>query len=154
MILLYIFEIYCKSYLRKRDTVLDSLMIKAERFMQIGDYENAKKLYLEILNNEPENAKAYNKLGVISAREGNLQEAKHRFLKALELNPRLSSAASNLGNIYFEADDLKKAEEFYKKAISLNPDNPVPYNNMAVIYKKQTIDEYVKYYKIYSALCT
>ena len=29
-----------------------------------------KKLYLEILNNEPENAKAYNKLGVISAREG------------------------------------------------------------------------------------
>ena len=47
MILLYILlEIYRKSYLRKRGYCLDSLMIKAERFMQIGDYENAKKIIL------------------------------------------------------------------------------------------------------------
>lgn len=127
---------------------MDDLMIKAESHMERGEYQEARKIYNNILSRDPNNAKAYNKLGVILAREGNAEEAKTHFIKALKLNPRMSSAASNLGNVYFEAQDLEKAKEYYEKAIALDPENPIPYNNLAVIYKRsKDIDKYVKFYK-------
>ncbi|HHY70980.1 MAG TPA: tetratricopeptide repeat protein [Thermoanaerobacterales bacterium] len=127
---------------------MDALMIKAESYMQRGEYQQARKIYNDILARDPNNAKAYNKLGVILAREGNVEQARVHFINALKLNPRLSSAASNLGNIYFEARDLEKAKEYYEKAIALDPENPIPYNNLAVIYKQsKDIDKYVKFYK-------
>lgn len=127
---------------------MDDLMIKAENHMQRGEYQEAREIYNEILSRDFDNAKAYNKLGVILAREQKTEQAKTYFMKALELNPRLSSAASNLGNVYFEARDLKNAKKYYEKAITLDPDNPIPYNNLAVVYKQsKDIDKYVKFYK-------
>ncbi|NLU10420.1 MAG: tetratricopeptide repeat protein [Tepidanaerobacter acetatoxydans] len=127
---------------------MDDLINKAEHHMELGEYQQARKIYNEILLIDPNNARAYNKLGVISAREENLEQAKIYFIKALELNPKLSSASSNLGNIYFETGDFEKAKDCYEKAIALDPDNPVPYNNLAVIYKKsKDIDKFVKFYK-------
>ncbi|WP_213975142.1 tetratricopeptide repeat protein [Tepidanaerobacter acetatoxydans] len=127
---------------------MDDLINKAEHHMERGEYQQARKIYNEILLIDPNNAIAYNKLGVISAREENLEQAKIYFIKALELNPKLSSASSNLGNIYFEKGDFEKAKDCYEKAIAIDPDNPVPYNNLAVIYKKsKDIDKFVKFYK-------
>lgn len=127
---------------------MDELMMEAEKHLERGEYEEARRIYEQIVNNEPNNAKAYNKLGVIAAYEKNNEEAEAYFKKALELDPKLSSAASNLGNIFFEKEELEKARECYEKAIDLDPDNPIPYNNLAVIYKKQKeIDKFVKFYK-------
>lgn len=127
---------------------MDDLINKAEHYMERDEYQQARKIYNEILLIDPNNARAYNKLGVISVCEENLEQAKTYFIKALELNPKLSSASSNLGNIYFETGDFEKAKDCYEKAIALDPDNPVPYNNLAVIYKKsKDIDKFVKFYK-------
>ncbi|HHV83826.1 MAG TPA: tetratricopeptide repeat protein [Tepidanaerobacter syntrophicus] len=127
---------------------MDELMMEAEKHLERGEYEEARHIYEQIINDEPDNAKAYNKLGVIAAYEKNNEEAEAYFKKALELDPKLSSAASNLGNIFFEKEELEKARECYEKAIDLDPDNPIPYNNLAVIYKKQKeIDKFVKFYK-------
>lgn len=127
---------------------MDDLMFKAENHMERGEYKEARKIYNDILSKDPSNAKAYNKLGVILARDGNVREAKANFIKALEINPRMSSAASNLGNVYFEAQDFEKAKDYYEKAIALDPENPIPYNNLSVIYKQtKDINKYVKFYK-------
>lgn len=127
---------------------MENLMLKAENHMKRGEYEEARKIYNDILLKDPGNAKAYNKLGVICAYEKDTNQAKIYFMKALQLNPHLSSAASNLGNIYFELQDLDKAKTFYEKAIAIDPHNPIPYNNLAVVYKKlNDMENYVKYYK-------
>jgi Flp pilus assembly protein TadD len=132
----------------RRGALMDDLIFIAESHMERGEYHEARKIYNEVLSRDPNNAKAYNKLGVILAREGDIEQAKTHFMKALEINPYMSSAASNLGNVYFEAHDMEKAKEYYKKAIVLDPENPIPYNNLAVIYKKsKDMDRYVKFYK-------
>ncbi|HHW01386.1 MAG TPA: tetratricopeptide repeat protein [Thermoanaerobacterales bacterium] len=128
--------------------MVEDLMAEGRKLMNLGDYDGARDLFNELISREPDNAEAYNKLGVICARQRDFEEAKKCFLKALELKADFSSAASNLGNIFFETGDLDKAEEYYKKAAAMDPDNPVPYNNLAVIYKKQKkIDKYVSFYK-------
>ncbi|MDI3480835.1 MAG: hypothetical protein PWQ97_490 [Tepidanaerobacteraceae bacterium] len=124
------------------------LMLQGKKLMNLGEYDKAKEVFLALISREPNNAEAYNKLGVINVRLGDFSEAKSMFLKALEIKPDYSPAVSNLGNVFFEAGDMDKAEEYYKKAAAMDPDNPVPYNNLAVIYKKKKkIDKYVAYYK-------
>jgi Flp pilus assembly protein TadD len=124
------------------------LISEVQHLLDMGKYDEAKEKTMEILSSDPENAEAYNKLGVILIREKKLEEAKTAFTKALELKPRFSSAACNLGNLYFESGDMASAEQLYEHAIEYDPDNPVPYNNLAVIYRKQhRLDESVKCYK-------
>ncbi|WP_422446291.1 tetratricopeptide repeat protein [Thermoanaerobacterium sp. DL9XJH110] len=131
------------------------LFIQGKKMMDMGRYEEAKELFLKLLAEDPGNAEAHNKLGVIAAGEKNFNEARKYFLKAMELKPGFSSAASNLGNLFFEAGDFEAAEEYYKKAINMDPDNPVPYNNLAVIYKNQgKIDRFVDFYKKSVSLST
>jgi tetratricopeptide (TPR) repeat protein len=126
------------------------LLEKALRHMDIGENQEAGELLRRILEQDPENHKACDKLGVLLARESRFEEAKYYFSRALEIDPNSSSAANNLGNIYFEAGDLEKAEAYYEKALVLDPANPLPYNNLAVVYKRQNkIGDYVKYYKKY-----
>lgn len=121
---------------------------KTQKLINSGMYHEARELLLNVIQQQPEDTEAYNKLGVIMAQQGQYEQAERFFQKALELDPGNSSAVSNIGNVYYETGDLDEAEKYYKAALRIDPDNPLPYNNLAVIYKKkQKIDLFVRYYK-------
>ena len=68
---------------------------QSEKFKQAfeshkkGDLELAKDLYLELLQNEKDNAEVWDLLGVVHYQTKDFLEAELCIKKAIELNPRL-----------------------------------------------------------------
>lgn len=80
---------------------------------------------------DPKNYKAYNALGVVELRKGNVQAARENIEKALSLDPNYAIAMDNLGTVYLAEDNLSKAEHCFKKAIEMNPNSSSAYYHMA-----------------------
>lgn len=105
------------------------------------NYEKAQSLYLRVLKESPNNARAYFNLGDTYLAKGDVQLADSLFNKAaqLEKNPQVKSMAfHNRGYIrqtaaLHDAKNqqklLREAIECYKQALRLNPrDNDTRYN--------------------------
>ncbi len=107
-----------------------------------------------------DNAIAYNHLGVLHYREGEVDKAIQAFEKALEISPHHQTTKRNLHQIYLEkthhalkAKDFLSAEQFSKKAIQLEPQNPTIYKYLANGYSinrkfTKAIENYKKALKI------
>lgn len=79
----------------------------------------------------PNNYKAYNALGVMDLRAGNLDNAKKNIEKALSIAPNYAVAIDNLGTVYLAKGDTAKAEYCFKKAVSVNPNSSAAYYHLA-----------------------
>ena len=82
---------------------------------------------------DPNNYKAYNALGVVELRRGDITAARENIEKALKLAPEYALAIDNLGTVYMAEQNFEKAEEYFKKAISVNPNCSSAYYHMAQI---------------------
>ncbi|ACB86467.1 tetratricopeptide repeat protein [Natranaerobius thermophilus] len=119
------------------------------QYIEDKEFSNAEKELENIIETKPDFAPAYNKLGVVKARQGELDSALECFNKAAELWPEFSAPYSNVGNVYMEKGDDITAEKYYKHALSINEQNRIPYNNLARIYKKRRqIGKFIKYQKL------
>ena len=61
-----------------------------------NDFENAKSHYLATLRADPNRATAYNNLGLVFLRQGQISQAIAQFNEALRVKPDDSDAAQNL----------------------------------------------------------
>ena len=107
-----------------------------------------------------DNAIAYNHLGVLHYREGEVDKAIQAFEKALEISPHHQTTKRNMHQIYLEkthralkTKDFPAAEQFSKKAIQLEPQNPTIYKYLANGYSingkfTKAIENYKKALKI------
>jgi len=79
----------------------------------------AEKALLSILKFDERNAAAYNRLGIIYAKEKHYDEAIECFeiAQSLDNNP---SSLHNVGLIYFETKNYEKAAQAFKKAIEID----------------------------------
>ena len=77
-----------------------NLGLIGETLFNQGDYEEAKKIFSSIIENEPNNEEANNNLGVIAYKRGDLQTAVICFFRALEKNPSYIDALENLAVIF------------------------------------------------------
>ncbi|NLL48461.1 MAG: tetratricopeptide repeat protein [Firmicutes bacterium] len=100
------------------------------------EMENAEESLRKVIELDPEHARAFNKLGVIFARRGDLRQAEDCFTKAITLDDQLASAHSNLGNIYAEHGWSDRAQTAYERALALDPQNPTALHNLGVLYRK------------------
>jgi len=115
---------------------LKSLYDKAVKHLEFGELNEAEETLHTYLMENPTDALAHNKLGVVFARRSNLVEARRCFEEALKHDCYLVPALNNLGNIAREEGELELAIEYYQKAISIDPDFPLPHNNLGVVYKQ------------------
>ncbi|MEA2104476.1 MAG: tetratricopeptide repeat protein [Candidatus Cloacimonadota bacterium] len=99
-----------------------------------GDLEKAKKKYREIIEIEPDNAEAYNNLGIILSRTGDFENAFKSFDKAIELNPDCAETYNNLGNAYEHNFENEKAIGWFKKAIKIDENYTDAYYNLGRTY--------------------
>lgn len=83
-----------------------------------GRQEDAKTHLRQALELDPGLADAYEVLGVILSREGQLDEAIQLMTKLAELDPQSIMAHTNLSVFFMQAGDKEKAEE--EKAISMS----------------------------------
>ena len=95
----------------------------------------AEKALLTILKFDEKNAAAYNRLGILYAREQKFDEAIECFeiAQSLDNNP---SSLHNVGLIYLETGAFEKAEMAFTQALDLEGDVPARYIALAKAQEK------------------
>ena len=87
-----------------------------------GSFDKAIELYEKAIKLDPNNAEAYNNLG-LSYRAMNAKPSEFAwyFKTAIEINPQYAEAYDNLGKAYYGMGDFEKAEEYCQKALEVKP---------------------------------
>lgn len=97
---------------------LDKLWTIAHESIREKKYLRAEKALLTILRVDERNASAYNRLGILYAKQQAYQDAIECFEIAQSLEPSASSL-HNVGLIYFETEDYDKAAIAFEQALEL-----------------------------------
>ena len=97
---------------------------------QIGKPNEAVLAFKKAISINPNNAEAYNNLGVALKEQGKLDKAIEAYKKALSIKPKYAEAHNNLGNVFRDKGKLTQAIEAYTKALSIKSDYADAHNNM------------------------
>ncbi|HMR73341.1 MAG TPA: tetratricopeptide repeat protein [Candidatus Saccharibacteria bacterium] len=100
---------------------LDKLWSIASESIKDRKYLRAEKALLTILRVDERNASAYNRLGILYAKQRAYQDAIECFEIAQSLEPSASSL-HNVGLIYFETGVYDKASLAFEQALELEGD--------------------------------
>ncbi len=100
---------------------LDQLWSIAQSSLQERKYLRAEKALLTILRVDERNASAYNRLGILYAKQQQYKEAIECFEIAQSLEPSASSL-HNVGLIYYETQNFDKAALAFEQALAMDSD--------------------------------
>lgn len=100
---------------------LDQLWSIAQDSLQTKRYLRAEKALLTILRIDERNSSAYNRLGILYAKQRSLKDAIECFEIAQSLEPNASSL-HNVGLIYFETKNYDKAALAFEQALAIDSD--------------------------------
>lgn len=103
---------------RKLSERLTKLWEIAHQGMKENRLLRAEKALLTILNIDEKNAAAYNRLGILYAKQKEFKDAIDCFEIASSIEPSASSL-HNLGLIYFETENYEKACTAFEQALKL-----------------------------------
>lgn len=100
---------------------LNQLWTIAQESLQTKKYLRAEKALLTILRVDERNASAYNRLGILYAKQKSFKDA----IECFEIAQSLETSASslhNVGLIYFETKNYDKAALAFEQAIAIDSD--------------------------------
>ena len=100
---------------------LDQLWEIAQEALRENRYLRAEKALLTILRVDEKNATAYNRLGILYAKQRAYKDAIECFEIAQSLEPNASSL-HNVGLIYYETEDYVKAGLAFEQALDMESD--------------------------------
>ncbi|HPF30807.1 MAG TPA: tetratricopeptide repeat protein [Candidatus Saccharibacteria bacterium] len=114
---------------------LDQLWNIAQDSLQSKKYLRAEKALLTILRIDERNSSAYNRLGILYAKQKSLKDAIECFEIAQSLEPSASSL-HNVGLIYLETENYEKAALAFEQALSIESDLPSRHIAYAKVQEK------------------
>lgn len=88
----------------------------------VEDLNEQAKIYNKAIAQFPDDARAYNNLGLINFKQGNIAEARRCYTKALAIEPQNPDFNYNAGVAALADNDLDKAKELLGKAAGTNGD--------------------------------
>ncbi|MCA9334969.1 tetratricopeptide repeat protein [Candidatus Saccharibacteria bacterium] len=100
---------------------LDKLWVIAQQSLRDRKYLRAEKALLTILRVDERNATAYNRLGILYAKQQEYKDAIECFEIAQSLEPSASSL-HNVGLIYYETGNYPKAALAFEQALEIESD--------------------------------
>ncbi len=104
---------------RKVSTRLDKIWEIAKDSIREKKYLRAEKALLTILRVDERNVGAYNRLGILYAKQGSFEDAIECFEIAQSLEPSASSL-HNVGLIYLETEKYDKAALAFEQALEMD----------------------------------
>ncbi len=103
--------------------IAHELIVQADEAFRKKDFKSAEKYYLQAATKDPDNARIYNRLGVIYLQTKNYKDAIEAFRGSLKFDDRVASRHFNLALAYLGKRDYRSAEKVLKEAIRLDPTN-------------------------------
>lgn len=115
--------------------LISDLLAEAAAFHQNGEMSRAVELYQKILESDPENADAWNLMGVAAHQQGKNDLAVSLIKNAIGLKDDFADFHSNLGQVHraLGADDA--ADLDYRRALEINPRHIKALSNLASVLR-------------------
>ncbi len=146
LMLLAVFALLAYASSKKRDTELSPIPLKvseklsglweiAHHGMRENRFVRAEKALLTILNIDKKNAAAYNRLGILYAKQKEFKDAIDCFEIASSIEPSASSL-HNLGLIYYETENYEKAGTAFEQALKLDEEMAARHIAFAKVQEK------------------
>jgi len=134
--------------------VKNPVYMQAVAAMKSGNQEEARALFLEVIDKHPGLANAHVNIGIIFLNNKSLEEAENAFNRALKINPDNIYTLNQLGFLYRKQGEFSKAKASYEKAIDINSDYAYAHLNLGILYDLYLYDleSAIKQYKIYNEL--
>jgi len=114
---------------------LDQLWSIAQTSLQDRKYLRAEKALLTILKVDERNASAYNRLGILYAKQQQYKEAIECFEIAQSLEPSASSL-HNVGLIYYETGNYDNAALAFEQALAIESEHAARHIAYAKVQEK------------------
>ena len=114
---------------------LDKLWDIAQESLAERKYLRAEKALLTILRVDERNATAYNRLGILYAKQRAYKDAIECFEIAQSLEPSASSL-HNVGLIYYETENYDKAALAFEQALQMEDDHAARHIAYAKVQEK------------------
>ncbi|MBT8763605.1 tetratricopeptide repeat protein [Desulfohalobiaceae bacterium Ax17] len=108
----------------------------AEEYAKRDNFEEVKKLFIEILKVDPYSPNPYNNLGINLRKKGQYNLAIDAYRKALALDPKDENIYFNMAKAYFFMKQYADAKKFTLKALNLNPNFAVAETLLKNLNKK------------------
>lgn len=121
---------------RKVSDRMSALWEVAHNGMKENSLLRAEKALLTILNIDQKNAAAYNRLGILYAKQKEFKDAIDCFEIASSIEPSASSL-HNLGLIYYETENFEKAGTAFEQALKLEDQLAARHIAFAKVQEKQ-----------------
>jgi protein O-GlcNAc transferase len=101
---------------------VSTLFERATAQHQAGDLATAERLYLEVLQREPQHFGAQHQLGMVKAQQGNVDAAIRHLTAAVAIDPQAAEAHAHLAHVRMTIGDTQAALAGYDRALILHPD--------------------------------
>ncbi|MBD3346418.1 MAG: tetratricopeptide repeat protein [Chitinivibrionales bacterium] len=95
---------------------------KAEGFIAAGNYPEAAKILVDIVEKDPDNWRAYNNMGIISWLRNAWRDAYTMFLKSVILKPDYTDALINLFDAGLKLKKVNEILPYFENALKIKPD--------------------------------
>jgi tetratricopeptide (TPR) repeat protein len=127
---------------RKMGDRMGKLWDIAHQGMRENRFLRAEKALLTILKIDEKNAAAYNRLGILYAKQKEYRDAIDCFQIASSIEP-MASSFHNLGLIYFETENYEKAAVAFEQALKMEEDLATRHVAYAKVQEKLGHDKLV-----------
>jgi protein O-GlcNAc transferase len=114
-------------------TKIDDLFRRACASFNMGDLENAERLYKKILHAQPKHPGALNLLGILLTQTDRNEEAERYIRAALDINFRSDATQYNHGTVLKKLKRLPEALKAFDAALALNADVADTWNNRGTV---------------------
>ncbi|MCH5227918.1 MAG: tetratricopeptide repeat protein [Muribaculaceae bacterium] len=104
-----------------------SLQTRAFIYLSENNIGDAKRLFLKLKKEFPENTSVYNGFASIAEQEGNYEEAKKYYLEALNLNKEDEEAREAFIFLLIKTNSYSEARAQIRQGLEINPENPIYY---------------------------
>jgi len=112
-------------------------MAKGSYYLFTKQYQQALRLFTELVQKEPSNNYAFRSLALAWNGLGQAGEGEAYLKDYLSAQPMSGPAMYGLGFLYYLDGRWNESEEYLSKAIASNPENALALNNMGAVYAKK-----------------
>jgi tetratricopeptide (TPR) repeat protein len=116
---------------------INERFLAAVRAEELGEKQNAIKLYEEILARDPEYAAAHINLGTIYFHLRQFTKAEEYYRAATVADPGYTLAFFDLGNVLDELQRMDESIAAYREAVRLSPRYADAHYNLALAYERK-----------------
>lgn len=125
----------------------DLLFQKGIVLEKMGEWEDAKEVFLKIIAHNPKSDRAFNYVGyTMLERDENPREALSYITQALKISPRDGHIVDSMGWAYFKMGEISKAVSHLVTANALQPDEPTILEHLGDVYFKMKNKRKARFY--------